>query len=184
MTILVTSLELDHKQFDSKQFDSKQFDVQFSRRQPDVQFDDQFDSQFDVQFDNRNRVAVHVSRTNGYVDIEECRNDYSLVLADGKHRFLFIVQFCVAYSFQQLGQFSVRTMMLGTLVVALLILLGRFLSDAFWGWGLYYYICAIYFAPVVFAVLTIFAKWYSRRRRMTQQRVADEVLGPYALTCV
>ena len=91
---------------------------------------------------------------------------------------LFIVQFCVAYSFQQFGQFSVRTMFLGTLVVALLILLGRFFSNAFWGWGLYYYICAIYFSPAIFAVLSISAKWYSQRRDRAEQRGADDAFDP------
>lgn len=91
---------------------------------------------------------------------------------------LFIVQFCVAYSFQQFGQFSVRTMMLGTLVVALLILIGRVFSGAFWGWGLYYYICAIYFAPVVIAVLSISAKWYSQRRDRAEQSNADDAFDP------
>ena len=91
---------------------------------------------------------------------------------------LFIVQFCVAYSFQQFGQFSVRTMFLGTLVVALLILIGRVFSGAFWGWGLYYYICAIYFAPVVIAVLSISAKWYSQRRDRAEQSNADDAFDP------
>jgi hypothetical protein len=91
---------------------------------------------------------------------------------------LFIVQFCVAYSFQQFGQFSVRTMMLGTLVVALLILFGRFFSDAFWGWGLYYYTRAIYFSPAVFAVLSISTKWYSQRRYRAEQSNTDDAFDP------
>ena len=81
---------------------------------------------------------------------------------------ILLVQYCVVYSFQQLGQFSVRTMMLGTLLVALLIFLGRFLSDAFSFWGLYYYICAIYYSPVIFAAFNISSKWYLQRRMMTE----------------
>ena len=87
---------------------------------------------------------------------------------------ILLVQYCVVYSFQLFGQFSVRSMMLGTLLVALLIFLGRFLSDAFSFWGLYYYICAIYYFPVIFAMSNISYKWYSQRRMMTEQRVADE----------
>ena len=90
---------------------------------------------------------------------------------------LFIVQYCVAYSFQQIGQFSVKTMMLGTLLVALLIFLGRFLSEAFSVWGLYFYAIALYYAPAIFAMLSISAKWYSQRRRMTEPRIADEVFN-------
>lgn len=91
---------------------------------------------------------------------------------------LFIVQFCVAYSFQQFGQFSVKTMLLGTLLIALLILLGRFLSDTFSILGLYYYICAIYFSPAVFAVLKISAKWYSQRCLIAERRAVDDAFDP------
>ncbi len=95
---------------------------------------------------------------------------------------ILLVQYCVMYSFQQFGQFSVRAMMLGTLLVALLIFLGRFLLDAFSFWGLYYYICAIYYSPVILAVFNILFKLYLQRRMMTEQRVGDEALDqPFGL---
>lgn len=75
---------------------------------------------------------------------------------------IFIVQYCVAYSFQKIGQFSVKTIMLGTLLVALLIILGRVLFEAFSFWGIYYYAIALYYAPAIFAMLSGTAKWYMR----------------------
>lgn len=90
---------------------------------------------------------------------------------------IFLVQCCVAYSFQQIGQFSVKTIMLGTLLVALLILLGRVLFEAFSFWGIYYYAIALYYAPVVFAMLSVAAKWYAQRRGMTEQSALSDLVG-------
>ena len=88
-----------------------------------------------------------------------------------------IVQYCVAYSFNQIGQFSVKTIMVGTLLVALLILLGRVIFEAFSFWGIYYYAIALYYAPAIFAMLSGTAKWYVQRRRMTEQSALSDLVS-------
>lgn len=81
-----------------------------------------------------------------------------------------IVQICVVYSFQQFGRFSVRTMLLGTLLVALVIFVGQFLSNAFPFRGVYYYIHLIYYAPAIFTVLCFISKRRPLRRMMTEHK--------------
>ena len=86
---------------------------------------------------------------------------------------VLLVQFSIVYSLQRFSQFSLRVLMLAVPFVAMLVVLGRFLSATLPFWELCYLIHAVYLSPLIAAAAVAGHAMRTRRAGKTDLGVSN-----------
>lgn len=82
-----------------------------------------------------------------------------------------LIQLSIVYSLQQKRRLSVKTFMTATLLIALMISIGRVISNTYPEYGILFYVLFIYFSPMPIAISITIYKWFMQHRFGTEHDI-------------